>query len=912
MASSKDEQNIELLKSSKTSNETKHDILKKVSTRIGKAIKENDAEQIKMLYDLYGKFHLKTNIAQRKSLVNNKEMAEVIIEKSLEYEGIYILFDLIRASHPIQFTNPEFYLDLFKIAVDKIDDIKAIPSSIKNDSELLITALYYLNIEAANYLIDNGFSTRNALCGITNKPKYGNPKAKASVKEIINIAMKLIEKGENVNSRCSSDKTPLMNAAGDTFEQYINLLLKHGADPNLIDIKDRNALHFLFNNNRAKSNLKTFVKLFYEGADIEKVCRKNVTSKNTTPLHELMFFLLEINKPILDLVNETGASDLPGFENLLNITKMAKNREAKFTYSKYGEVYDNESDLLKGFENLDDNLIDRTIKQFCNKNLPFVENVFRSRYTLPHGEHIVELFRKHSCNDFFLLMLVLEDTYQLPGLDSEKYDKETLIREEALGFTNSLCEKYKGELSDNIFDNLMLMLKYGDRSNFIYNYDININEENYKNLFFKAIELENKDIVRFMLKFLPDMKDYEEFFSSALIKSAETNYEELFDCIFHYFLDFSGRGLKFDSNIGDEILDYVGDCEEKGNFIELHPSETIYESCNIKYEINKPKDKFYLSDNNLLESIFKNMTVGLKLLNSNVIDPDALLNFAKDCNLDSQSISFLFLLDLYLRRYHKESNFSNLFCNESETEESLKSKIESLSNIFYTFGDEFFESVTLDDDNIEIDELLAIENASLMLKNKKQKSKYDRFLIPLLTIDFWDVYFLDVAANFYPLINQIYIKNLDISNFNFVKAKKINDNQNINISTVVGVHESKYNNEYRDEYRYLKCLQSDYSKSRLEKIHEDFLRAARSNCNNMIGRQNVYLLESLWKEFLNTQRAEFYTSIHNEMFDIAYEGNLKKFSSLFEKIENNNLDFALKKYHNLIHGYGIKAINFQY
>ena len=400
MASSKDEHNIELLKSSKTSNETKRDILKKVSARIGNAIKKNDAGQIKILYDLYGSY-LKTNIAKRKSLINNKEMAEVLIEKSLEYEGIYILFDLVRASHPIQPNSSEL-LDLFKLAVDKIDDSKTIPSSIKNDSKLLINALYYLNIKAANYLIDHGFSTKNALCGITNKPKYGNPEAKASVKEIINTAKKLIEKGENVNSRCYSDTTPLMNAAGDTFEQYIKLLLKHGADPNLIDIKDRNVLHFLFNNRRIKSNLKTFVKLFNEGADINKVCRENFKAdrvdrkdRNITPLHELMFYLFEINKPILDLVNETGVSDLPGFENLLNIMKMAKNREAKSGYFIHEEEYDNEKDLLKGFENFDDDLVNKTMKQFCNRNLPFVENVFNRRFGLSHGECIVDLFKKH-------------------------------------------------------------------------------------------------------------------------------------------------------------------------------------------------------------------------------------------------------------------------------------------------------------------------------------------------------------------------------------------------------------------------------------------------------------------------------------------------------------------------------------
>lgn len=122
----------------------------------------------------------------------------------------------------------------------------------RNYGNALDAACYAGHYDVAELLLDRGASVRNALPEIASN---GN----------IDLAKKVLDRGADVNAICRSPyQTALQAAASGGLAEMVQLLLKHGADPNYIGGVYGTALHAAISN----GSLETIKHLVDAGADV--------------------------------------------------------------------------------------------------------------------------------------------------------------------------------------------------------------------------------------------------------------------------------------------------------------------------------------------------------------------------------------------------------------------------------------------------------------------------------------------------------------------------------------------------------------------------------------------------------------------------------------------------------------------
>ena len=147
--------------------------------------------------------------------------------------------------------------------------------------------LYYPDID----ILFNG----NTLIGMTFEHKLNDEIKKSKRRYNLEVFDYICEKTKNINCRLSSNDTPLIKSTGPNLEKFFYLLLKHGADVNLVNDEKKSVIYY--------SKELTIDLILSNGFDFEK---------NTQLSHvPILYYLTSKNRrKLCKKVFETGKADL--------------------------------------------------------------------------------------------------------------------------------------------------------------------------------------------------------------------------------------------------------------------------------------------------------------------------------------------------------------------------------------------------------------------------------------------------------------------------------------------------------------------------------------------------------------------------------------------------------------------------
>ena len=198
---------------------------------------------------------------------------------------------------------------------------------ISEDEEELIMASIRGDVEVARQLLSSGLVNVNCLKGdptsetrVSSMDGVGaTPLHWAGQNGHTELAMLLLDRGANPETKCSWGQTPLHKSAEFGHTDLVKLLLGRGADPNGMDKWEQTPLHLA-----ANSGHNSVAKLLIEkGADLEA---KDV--KGRTPLYRVMVYYTDTG--LIKLLLDKGADPNKGAEGPYSSSPTPLHFAAKF------------------------------------------------------------------------------------------------------------------------------------------------------------------------------------------------------------------------------------------------------------------------------------------------------------------------------------------------------------------------------------------------------------------------------------------------------------------------------------------------------------------------------------------------------------------------------------------------------